>query len=227
MALTSNANDKLGTVQNTGFSTNWDWKGEYVSTLKDDGYERFSQYSATPDTTVMFAGPARFTGLAGNVTNLLPIGLVDGIGINTSPGLSRLYEIGSNRAFFTRGKTQSSISFSKMLADQPNVLKALTLNSYNTLAMNTAGTKAPGAASPNPDIMMNLDSEYFSVPFGLLLMFKTRGGNTDGTGKILSAIYLEYCMFSNYQFNIQSTAPVIMEGVGIEFDRIVPVSLAN
>lgn len=217
--------DVLGTTQNTGFSTGWDWKGEYVSNLAEEGYERFSQFSATPDTTIMFAGPARFTGLAGDTGSLLPIGLTDGINYSSDAQLARLYEIGSNRAFFTRGKTAAAISFSKMLADQQNILKALTVNAYRP-EMNTDGTKAPGAESPNPDIMMNLDSEYFSVPFGLLLVFKTRGGG-DGTGKILSAVYLEYCMFAGYNFNITATAPVIVEGISIQFDRPVPVSFKN
>lgn len=217
--------DKLGTVQESGYSTAWDWKGEYVSTLNEDGYERFSQFSATPDTTVLFAGPARFTGLGGNTTDLLPIGLVDGIQFQNSPQLQRLFEIGSNRSFFTRGKSAPTLSFSKMIADQQNILRALTRNAYRP-EMNIDGPKAPGADSPNPDIMFNLDSEYFAVPFGLMLLMKTRGGN-GGNGKILAATYLEYCMFSGHQFSIASQAPVIMENIGIEFDRPVPVSLTN
>jgi hypothetical protein len=224
MAATAQ-NDALGSVKNTGFSTGWDWKGEYVSSLSEEGYERYSQYSATPDTTILFAGPARFTGLAGDTGSLLPIGLADGVNYSSDAQLARLYEIGSNRAFFTRGKTISAISFSKMLADQQNILRALTLNAYRPV-MNIDGTKAPGADSPNPDIMMNLDSEYFSVPFGLLMVFKTRGGGA-GTGKILSALYLENCMFAGYNFSVTATAPVIVEGISIQFDRPVPVSFSN
>lgn len=217
--------DLLGTVENNGFSTAWDWKGEYVSNLKEDGYERFSQYSATPDTTVLFAGPARFTGLSGDIASLLPIGLTDGISFQSAPQLQRLFEIGSNRSFFTRGKSISSVTLSKMLADQNNVLSALSKNAYRP-STNSDGPKAPGADAPNPQILMNMDSEYFNIPFGLMLMFKTRGGGT-GTGKILSCVYLEYCMFASYNFSIASQAPVIMENVAIEFDRTVPVNLTN
>jgi hypothetical protein len=219
------ANDALTTVQDTGFSTDWDWKGEYVSKLADDGLERFSQYSATPDSTLMFAGPARYTGLSGDAANLLPIGLTDGLQFSGNAQLARLYEIGSNRAFFTRGKTMSGVSFSKMLADQKNILAALTNKAYHP-NQDISGFGAPGADSPNPDIMMNLDSEYFSVPFGMLLVFKTRGGGT-GNGKILSAVYLEYCMFESYSFSVSSTAPAIAENISIQFDRPVPVSFAN
>lgn len=223
--MASANDDRLGTIAEVGFTSAFDWKGEYVNKLAEEGYERFSQFSATPDTTLMFAGPARYTGLGASAGNLVPIGLTDGINFSSDAQLARLYEIGSNRAFFTRGKTVHALSFSKMFADQQNILKALSANAYRP-TMNIDGFKQPGADSPNPDIMMNLDSEYFAVPFGLLLIFKTRGGGT-GTGKILSAVYLEYCMFASYNFNITATAPVIVEGISIQYDRPVPVSFAN
>jgi hypothetical protein len=225
MAVDANpTNDVLGTTQGAGFSLGWDWKGTYMSTLAQDGYERFSQYSASPDTTALFAGPARFTGLAGNVGDLFPIGLTDNIQMSTDAGLARLFEIGSNRSFFTRGKTQHAISLSKFLADQANVLAALTAQAYMP-PMDNTGESAAGSLSPNPAIQMNLDSETFAVPFGLLLVFKTRGGG-DGNGKALTGLYLEYCMFQNYSFAIASAQPVIAENVSIQFDRPVPVSFA-
>ena len=215
-------NDVLPAQTTTGFSTAYDWKNDYVSKLNEDGYERFSQYSASPDATALFAGPARFTGLSGDASVLTPIGLTDGIGVNSSPQLAQLFEIGSNRSFFTRGKTTHSITMGKMLADQKNILAALSQQAYRP-AMNDGGQSAPGADSPNPDIMMNLDSEYFAVPFGLLMLFKTRGGG-DGSGKVLTAVYLEYCMFASYAFSVASGSPVIVENISIQFDRPVPVS---
>jgi len=217
-------NDVLPTARDSNFSTSWDWKGDYVDRLNEDGYERFSQFSATPDSTILYAGPARFTGLSGDASILTPIGLVDGISFQADSGLQRLYEIGSNRSFFTRGKTQHALSLSKMLADQSNILHALSKVAYRPI-QNVAGYGSPGAESPNPEIMMNLDSEYFAVPFGLLMLFKTRGGG-DGYGKVLSAVYLEYAMFQNYSFQIASQAPVIVENIMIQFDRPVPVSFA-
>lgn len=223
MAVTKQ-NDQLGSTSDYGFSTGWDWKGDYVSKLAEDGYERFSQFSASPDTTLMFAGPARYTGLSDSTADLIPIGLTDGIQYGASASLARLYEIGSNRAFFTRGKTVSSISFGRMLADNGNILHALSRNAYRPL-MNIDGMKAGGADVPSPNIMMNLDSEYFAVPFGLLLVFKTRGGDSDGYGKTLTAVYLEYCMIEGYNFSINAQSPVIVEGVSLQYDRPVPVSI--
>lgn len=216
--------DVLGTVTNTGFTSSWDWKGEYVSSLNEDGLERFSQFSASPDTTMLFAGPARFTGLSrGGIGDLTPIGLTDNIASQTNAQLMRLFEIGSNRSFFTRGKTAPTISLSKVLADQKNILAALSAAAYRP-NMNIGGQSAPGAEGA--DVMMNLDSEYFAVPFGLLLVMKSRGGNADGYGKVLSAVYLEYCLFEGYSFQIASQQPVIAENIQIAYDRMVPVAFS-
>lgn len=222
MTTATSTNDRLAAADTGNFSTAWDWKGSYLSGLKTEGYERFSQFSATPDTTVLYAGPARFTGLSSDASVLKPVGLADQIGVQSNPALARLFEIGSNRSFFTRGKTVNAISLGRMLADQSSILATLTENAYRTTYIPTS---EPGSVSPNADIMMNLDSEYFGVPFGLMMLFKTRGGGTEGEGKPLTAIYLEYCMFSNYNFQVSSSSPVIVESVGIEFDRILPVSL--
>lgn len=223
MSLATNTNDKLQQVSQTGFSSNWDWKSSYVDKLNEDGYERFGQFSATPDTTLLYASSARFTSV--DPAALTPIGLTDNIALSTNPSLARLFEIGSNRSFFTRGKTMQSVQLSSMLADQSNILEALSKNAYRP-SVADSGMASAGPTGPNPGIKMNLDSEYFNVPFGLLLLFKTRGGGDSGTGKHLAALYLEYCMFSNFQFGINSQSPVIQQNVGIEFDRIVPVSMS-
>lgn len=230
-AVINNKQDTIGSTRAAGFSTAWDFKGSYVSDLAEDSLERFGQFSATPDSTMLFAGPARFNGMAGNTAELTPIGLTDGISLQSSPQLQRLYEIGSNRAFFTRGKTMSSVSFSRVLADQASILMALTANTYRPL--QSVGGQSGASAAPNPQVAMNLDSEFFSTPFGLMLIFKTRGGGvgtagiSDSNGKILTAIYLEYCMFENYQYQVANGSPVVMENLSIQMDRIVPVAMAN
>lgn len=214
--------DVLPAVSDGGFTSSWDWKGSYVSRLNEDGLERFSQFSASPDSTLLFAGPARYTGLSGG-SDLIPIGMVDNISYQDNSQLMRLFEVGSNRSYFTRGKSAPAMSMSKVLADQKNILAALSQASYKP-AMATDGQRAPGAEGAS--VMQNLNSEYFAVPFGILLVMKTRGGSADGYGKTLSALYLEYCMFDNYSFQVASQQPVIVENLQIQFDRAVPVAFS-
>src|ERR1700739_3375436 len=218
-------NDTLSTVAGSGFSTGWDYKGDYVTSMAEDGLERFAQYSASPDSTLLFAGPARFSGLSGNAASLVPIGLTDNIGMQSDAGLARLYEIGSNRSFFTRSKTTNAFTMTKLLADQANILMALSQNAYRP-ALADSGFEAAAAVSPNSNIALNLDSEFFGVPFGLLMVMKTKGGGLDGYGKVLSALYCEYAMFQSYSFSVVSTQPVISENVSMQFDRVVPVSFS-
>lgn len=228
----STPNDALGVAtDNEGLSAAWDWKGEYVDGLASgDGLERFSQGSATPDTTILFAGPARFTGIGSDTAKLHPIGLIDSFSFMANSQLQRLFEIGSNRSFFTRGKTISQMQISSMICDRANLLNVLTQEAYNhsslvagKYTLEARGTKAAGVSN----LYLNLDSEILGVPFGMLMLFKTKGaeGASGLRGKILGAAYLEYCMISSWQFNVASQAPVIAENVQLEFDRAVPVDL--
>jgi hypothetical protein len=74
--------------------------------------------------------------------------------------------------------------------------------------------------------MLNLDSEFTNVPFGVMLVLKTKGGkDTQSRGKTLAAIYLELCVMDGYSFSMDAAAPAIQEGVAIQFDRIVPVDI--
>jgi hypothetical protein len=219
------------TSDTTGLAAGWDWKESYVDRLSSGaGLERFSQGSLTPDTTLLYAGPPRFNGVNETGTNLSAIGLVDSFGYSTNASVQPLYEIGSNRTFFTRGKTQSQLQLSAMLADQSSLMKALSQMAYNEetgqdvsdgYTLNTSGGKAPGYGN----MFLNLDSEALNIPFGILMVFKTKG-DTDGTnGKIIGATYLELCTLTNFQFQVAAQAPVIQENVGIIFDRAVPVKV--
>ncbi len=224
-------NDRLG--QGTGqFDASWNWKGAYVSGLGENGtefgYEKFSQLSATPDSTALFAGPARFTGLTG-AQDLTPVGMVDGVTLSQNSQLARLFEIGSNRSFFTRGKTISNVGFSRMLADTPSIMNVLTKQARTKFAQTgleiyDKGFSAAGAG-PDANVFLNLDSELLSIPFGMLMMFKTRGGEGSTRGRVLAAVYLEYCMFEGLNLGVSSGAPVIQEGISVSFDRVVPVLL--
>lgn len=220
MAATS-TNDRLPNTGDQGFSAGWDYKSSYVSTLAEDGLERFGQFSATPDTTLLYAGPARFSGLSGDAAQLIPIGLADGITVSQSAATARLFELGSNRSFFTRGKTATGLSLGRMLSDTRSLLAVLTANSYKPNYNNSSA----GGADPNPNIQLNLDSEIFGVPFGLMMLMKTRGGGTDGSGKILTAVYFEYCVLGNHSFSIASASPVVVEQVSMECDRVLPIAL--
>ncbi len=219
-----------GTLQSGtgGFDLNWEWKNEYFSSLSngDQGYEDFSQLSAAPDCTAIYAGPPRFASIGVSGVQLMPIGLVQSISLASGVANQRLFEIGSNRSFFTRGKAAPSITLSKLLADQKNLISALMTHARKDMVRNYGGNSDPGAQGEDSTIMLNLDSEFTNVPFGVMLVLKTKGGkDTQSRGKTLAAIYLELCVMDGYSFSMDAAAPAIQEGVAIQFDRVVPVDI--
>src|SRR5574343_615621 len=89
-------NDSIGSAPK-GFEAGWNWKNAYVGGLggKDGteyGMEKFGHASASPDTTAVFAGPCRFTGITGPA-DLTAIGMVDGISFSSQAQLAQLFEI--------------------------------------------------------------------------------------------------------------------------------------
>lgn len=210
------------------FDLNFDWKGEYFGSLTggDQGYEDFSQLSAAPDCTAIYAGPPRFSSVGSTGVQLYPVGLVQSISLQSGVANQRLFEIGSNRSFFTRGKAAPSLTLSKMLADQKNIIASLLTYARNDIIRDFDGSKAPGNGGADASIMLNLDSEFTNVPFGVLLVMKTKGGKeASNRGKTLAAVYLELCVMDGFGFSIDAVSPAIQEGVSIQFDRIVPVDI--
>lgn len=234
------ANDEtlLGTGSNL-YDPGWDWKNSYVSGLgsggTEFGVERFNLLSATPDSTAILAGPPRFQGYGAHA-DLVPVGLIENISVSQNGQLAQLYEIGSNRSFFTRGKTACSLGLQQMLADVPTLLNVLTQISRQQMSkvgldvygVNGNNDLTTAAAGGNGNVWLNLDSELTNVPFGMLLLFKTRGhGAADASnGRVLAAVYLENVMIGGLDFSFAATQPTMMQGVSAAFDRVVPVDIS-
>lgn len=234
----ANQDETLLSTGSDTYDPGWDWKNSYVSGLgangEEFGKERFGLLSATPDSTAVLAGPPRFQGYNAHA-DLVPIGLIENLSFSQNGQLAQLYEIGSNRSFFTRGKTSCSLGIQQMLADVPSLMNVLTrisrrqmteagLNVYGADGNNDLTSAAAGG---NGNVWLNLDSELTNVPFGMLLLFKTRGhGDADAAnGRVLAAVYLENCMIGGLDMGFAATQPTMMQGLSAAFDRAVPVDI--
>jgi hypothetical protein len=151
----------------------------------------------------------------------------------------RLWEIGSERSYFVRGRTQGQIGLGRIMYHGPNLLRtlyaylgsnaadghqfdALYLNSAKSLlnTKGTAGTKERFVLPPGyENIWMDLASDVFSQPIGLLLYM--RDSNEDTVG----AFYFEYCNVSNYGFSTDAGGTILSEQSSILYERIVPIKL--
>ena len=70
------------------------------------------------------------------------------------------------------------------------------------------------------DFFINLGSELFKQPMGLMFYVKNSMGQPYGAG------YIENAYISSHQMNISAGANMILEATSIQFDRIVPVKIA-
>jgi len=193
--------------------------------------------------TLISAGPPRITGAtklaeAGVLT--WPIGMVQNFSLSHNTQFNRIFEIGSERSYFVRGRTTGQISLGRVLYHGPSILRAL----YATF-MDLNATESPGvlplsapqggvaqAANLTPNkhdvkinpgyenLYLNLASDMFSNPIGL--MIKTMDSNE----KTIGIVYAEGCYIPNHSFSTDSQGLLVQEQVSIQFERLVPISVS-
>jgi hypothetical protein len=69
------------------------------------------------------------------------------------------------------------------------------------------------------DFYLNLASDLFNQPTGLLIYFK------NGVDETVGAVYLEDCYINGHQLSISSGSVLIMEGASVQFDRLISVQM--
>jgi hypothetical protein len=210
-------------------------------------YERFVQGGLVDGQflsaafTMVAAGPPRLANIGGAAAAAaagtsgdwaLPIGVVQNIGLSHNRNFARFWEVGSERSFFISGRTTGQVQLSRIMYHGPSLLRML-YGYYQDLIPPTVVPFVfanPGAATvANPhdvkippgyeNIFLNLASDLFSQPIGLLMYF--RDSNEDTVG----AIYMESCYVPSHQIATDAGGTVIQEAVSIQFERAVPVAV--
>jgi hypothetical protein len=195
--------------------------------------------------TMVAAGPPRLAnigGAAGAAATLsaegsgrdwaLPIGVVQNIGLSHNRNFSRFWELGSERSYFISGRTTGQLQLSRIMYHGPSLLRML-YGYYQDLIPPTvvpfvfANPGASTVANPHDvkippgyeNIFLNLASDLFSQPIGLLMYL--RDSNEDTVG----AIYMEGAYVPSHQIATDAGGTVIQEAVSIQFERAVPVAV--
>lgn len=206
-------------------------------------------------STMLAAGPPQFSDLSSNGTDgemVFPLGFIENFGITQQKNLQRMYEIGSDRAYFIPGRTLCSSNLGRVLFHGPSLMRVLYAYYPQSKINLTSDTPAdevkisytsdstqtdclpfieesPGTvinaddctpSEQSPTFYMNLASNLFDHPLGLLVYMK------DIKNEYYSAFYLEQCYITTHNMNINATSTVVAEGVGLQFDRIVPVDMS-
>lgn len=236
----------------------WNWAGEHVQGEIQNG-----EYLSS-ESTLLLAGPSRFThlngagGLASNA--IIPLGLIESFSVQQSRQVGRLFEIGSKRAYFVPGRLFANFSMGRVMFYGPSLMRMLyalapvgentadhklgpygrMLNSdpddseatgvasipeYSRLFQDTPLQSAPGyggtGQEQNRDFYINLASELFNVPFGLILVFR------DTRNRPYSAVYLEDCFIEGHNLQLNANNVVISESVAGQFDSVTPIQIVT
>ena len=104
---------------------NWSWASEHVQNEITNG-----EYVSS-ESTLVLAGPSRLSMLSGSLesssssNSLIPLGLIQNVGITQQRQLNRLFEIGSKRAYFVPGRLFSNFTIGRILFYGPSLLRLL------------------------------------------------------------------------------------------------------
>lgn len=197
--------------------------------------------------TLLAAGPPRLAnvgGAAGVAASLgsgqgannfaMPIGVVQNMSLGHNRNFNRFWELGSERSYFISGRTVGQLGLSRIMYHGPSLLRMLYAyyqdllpptvvpfvfnNIGPTTVANPHNVKIPPGYE---NIFLNLASDLFSQPVGLLAYF--RDSNEDTVG----AIYLESAYVPSHQIATDAGGTVIQEQASMQFERAVPVAVAS
>jgi hypothetical protein len=199
------------------------------------------------ESTLIAAGPPHINSEAPSGDLVYPIGLLESFGLQQSRQLQRIFEIGSTRSYFIPGRTVGSISLGRTFYYGPSLLRVLYAYYKNdTFSMGTeaVGKAVPAAAGGGPDpkaalladpaadtlhqlrrnpgygyLIIDLASDLFAQPMGMAVYFKDANVNTIG------GFYVEEAYVQGHQMTVSSGSVLVMEGVSIQYDRLVPLNL--
>lgn len=200
--------------------------------------------------TMIAAGPPRLAALGAstdpNETAVaFPIGVIQNFNVGQSSQVLRLFEIGSERSYFIRGRTMGTLGLGRVMYHGPSLLRVLYAYVSGTATNGTSEIESlyGGAEAQigqlnttknekgkgnrynnnpgNENIWLDLASDVFSQPVGLMILM--RDSNNDTVG----AFYFEYCQITNHGFAADSGGTILSENVSIMFERAVPISAVD
>lgn len=219
--------------------SNWSPYDDYVQSGLTDGRFQNAAYTlvaAGPPRLSQVGGPAALaaslsTGSTTQDQIAYPVGLVQNVAIGHNMNLSRIFELGSVRSYFIPGRVVGQISLSRVMYHGPSLLRALYAY-YQDLVSPTlveAAFDNLGAANPinahnviippgYENFYINLLSDLFTQPIGLLLLFKDSNEDTIG------AVYAEACYVPNHNLATDAMGTIIQETAAIQFERLIPIA---
>lgn len=195
--------------------------------------------------TMIAAGPPRLSSLggaaaagagltAGSANFAIPIGIVQNFNLAHNRAFARFWELGSERSYFIAGRTVAQAGFGRVLYNGPSLLRMMyafyddqvppTLVptfGVDPLTMQSVANAHNVKIPPGfENIYLNLASDLFSQPCGLLVYMKDSNENT------LGAVYLEETYIPSHSIATDAQGVVVQEQVALQPERVVPVAVS-
>jgi hypothetical protein len=219
--------------------SDWSPYDSYVQGGMVDGRYMNAAYTmiaAGPPRLANVGGPsflaaALAAGSTGSDQIAFPVGVVQNFGLSQNMNVSRIFEIGSERSYFIPGRAVGQLQLSRIMYHGPSLLRVLYAY-YQDLVPPTlvapvfANAGAATVANPHDvkippgyeNIFLNLASDLFKQPIGLMLLMKDSNEDT------MAAQYLESCYVPNHSLSTDAMGTVMQESCGVQFERIIPIA---
>lgn len=224
-------------------STLTDWR-PYTQKVDNSGLKegRF----ASGAFTMIAAGPPRLAaiggssgvaaGLSGTGKNwAMPIGVVQNFNLSHNRQFARFWELGSERSYFISGRTVAQAGFGRVLYNGPSLLRMMyafyedvlpptVIPAFSDLSGVMSGVANQHDVKVPPgfeNIYLNLASDLFSQPCGLLVYMKDSNENT------LGAVYLEETYIPSHSIATDAQGVVVQEQVSLQPERVVPIAVKS
>lgn len=215
--------------------------GRYVSgafTLLAAGPPRLAGIGGGGPAAQAASGDANVDFFSNSNTEFaMPIGVVQNLGLSHNRQFSRFWEVGSERSYFVSGRTMGQLSLMRLMYHGPSLLRmmyayysdmlpnsvqvphlfgdGMTGNMFSQTANKHDVIIPPGYKN----IFMNLASDLFSQPIGLLLYLK------DNNEASMAAAYMEHCVIPSHSISTDSQGVVVQEQAQVQFERLVPIDV--
>jgi hypothetical protein len=164
-----------------------------------------------------------------------PIGIVQNFNLQHNRQFNRVWEIGSERSFFISGRTMGQMGLSRIMYHGPSLLRVLyayyqdlfpatvipsVIGADNIGAQTVANPHDVKIAPGYENLYLNLASDMFNQPVGMMVYF--RDSNEDTVG----SIYLESCYVPNHTLSTDAQGTVLQENAALQFERGFAVAVS-
>lgn len=227
-----------------GTFAGWSPHDNYVQAGMRDGLYASGAF------TMLAAGPPRISGIGASVVNagnllggdldrqsnqiVYPMGITQSFSLQQNTQVNRLFELGSNRSYHISGRSVGQISLGRVFYHASSLLRLLyayyqdvqgatiVQPMFNNVGAASAINPHDVIVPPGYDnIFLNLASDLFSQPVGMLLYMK------DTNLQVLGASYFEHVLAPTHSLSMDAGNVVIQEQVQLQYERMVPVRVTG